>query len=294
MSIWPGIEQHIAKARGLPFRLAQQRSVGGGCINNAYVIEGGGQQFFVKTNSEDQLAMFEAEAEGLREISAAQTILAPLPVCFGVSGNQAYLVLEYFSLGDGNSAAHTRLGEQLAAMHRHTHEQFGWHRDNTIGSTMQINTRERDWLVFWQEYRLGFQLELARQNGANPRLCDMGQQLMQRMDGFFSDYLPVASLLHGDLWSGNYAFTVEGEPMVFDPAVYFGDRETDLAMTELFGGFSHHFYNAYHANWPLDSGYKVRRTFYNLYHILNHFNIFGGGYASQAEAMLSRLLAELG
>jgi fructosamine-3-kinase len=113
------------------------------------------------------------------------------------------------------------------------------------------------------------------------------------MPDLFADYQPMPSLLHGDLWSGNYAVTQAGEPIIFDPAVYYGDREADLAMTELFGGFSQRFYAAYNETWPLDSGYQLRKTFYNLYHILNHFNMFGGGYARQAERMIEQLLSDL-
>ncbi|MDH5594042.1 MAG: fructosamine kinase family protein, partial [Gammaproteobacteria bacterium] len=112
------------------------------------------------------------------------------------------------------------------------------------------------------------------------------------LDGFFTDYNPVASLLHGDLWSGNYAFLKTGEPVIFDPATYYGDREADIAMTELFGGFSAEFYAEYNNCYPLDSGYKTRKTLYNLYHILNHMNMFGGGYRGQAESMINSLLAE--
>lgn len=146
---------------------------------------------------------------------------------------------------------------------------------------------------FWQEQRLGFQLDLARRNGAGSALYERGQQLKEQVADFFTDYQPVASVLHGDLWSGNYAFTRDGEAVIFDPAVYFGDREADLAMTELFGGFSRSFYSGYDATWPIDPGYAIRKTFYNLYHILNHYNLFGGGYASQAQRMIDQLLSEV-
>jgi fructosamine-3-kinase len=147
---------------------------------------------------------------------------------------------------------------------------------------------------FWREHRLGYQLGLAEQRGGPANLLRKGEQLMQLVPNLFTDYQPRPSLLHGDLWSGNYAVTREGDPIIFDPAVYFGDREADLAMTELFGGFSRRFYQAYNEAWPLDKGYQVRKTFYNLYHILNHFNMFGGGYGGQAERMTEQLLNELG
>ncbi|MDH5513031.1 MAG: fructosamine kinase family protein, partial [Gammaproteobacteria bacterium] len=189
---------------------------------------------------------------------------------------------------DGRSLE--RLGRELAQMHRATQKQFGWRHDNTIGSTPQINTPASDWVGFWREHRLGFQLELAARNGRN--LMRRGERLLADLGNFFRTYHPEPSLLHGDLWGGNVGAT-EGQPVIFDPAVYYGDREADLAMTELFGGFSARFYQAYQEAWPLDTGYKVRKTLYNLYHVLNHFNLFGGGYASQAERMMDALLGDL-
>jgi fructosamine-3-kinase len=179
-------------------------------------------------------------------------------------------------------------------MHRVTGRSFGWRRDNTIGSTPQPNTPGNDWIAFWREQRLGFQLRLAERNGLSSALQAKGERLLERLEAFFRGYAPAPSLLHGDLWGGNHGYTVSGEPVVFDPAVYYGDREADLAMTELFGGFGAGFYAAYKEVWPLDSGYAVRKQLYNLYHVLNHANLFGGGYASQAEAMMERLLAEAG
>jgi fructosamine-3-kinase len=144
-----------------------------------------------------------------------------------------------------------------------------------------------------RDQRLGFQLRLAAQNSLGTKLQRLGELLLANLEGFFPGYRPPASLLHGDLWGGNAAFAISGEPVVFDPAVYYGDREADLAMTELFGGFDSRFYAAYREAWPLDPGYGTRKTLYNLYHILNHANLFGGGYVSQTENMLQRLLAEL-
>jgi len=144
-----------------------------------------------------------------------------------------------------------------------------------------------------RQQRLGYQLDLAAKRGANSDLLEKGQLLLNGLDFYFESYRPEPSLLHGDLWSGNAAFSEFGEPVIYDPAVYFGDRETDVAMTELFGGFSEDFYSAYEQVWPLDSGYSRRRDIYKLYHILNHFNMFGGRYASQAENFVDKLLIYL-
>ncbi|TDX96898.1 fructosamine kinase family protein [Thiohalophilus thiocyanatoxydans] len=281
----------IGEALGEPFTIDNMSGIGGGCISSASRIDGGGRRYFVKFNRADLLDMFEAEAEGLAAMGEAEAVRVPQPVTSGVSDGQAYLVMEYLETGGSGDMA--RFGEQLAQMHRHTRAQFGWHRDNTIGSTPQPNGWSADWVSFWQEQRLGFQLDLARRHGAGSALYDRGQQLKERVADFFTDYRPVASVLHGDLWAGNYAFTRDGEAVIFDPAVYFGDREADLAMTELFGGFSRSFYNGYDAAWPIDPGYATRKTFYNLYHILNHYNLFGGGYASQAQRMIDQLLSEV-
>lgn len=269
-------------------------SIKGGCISAAYRLVGNEKSYFVKQNHAQQLDMFIAEAEGLDEIAAAKAIRVPQPICYGTHDNMAYLVMEYLPTRGGGSQAMETLGRQLATMHRQTQDQFGWHRDNTIGSTPQVNTRGDDWPTFWGEHRLGFQLKLASGKGAGSNLLRKGEKLLQNMHALFSNYRPQASLLHGDLWSGNYGISQNGEPVIFDPAVYYGDREADLAMTELFGGFPSSFYAAYKETWQLDPGYKVRKTFYNLYHILNHFNLFGADYASQAEHMLDELLSEIG
>jgi fructosamine-3-kinase len=289
-TIWTVVAQRIADTTGAPFTIRARHSVGGGCINNATVLQDGNQRYFVKLNEAARLAMFKAEAEGLKEMAQTRTVRTPEPVCWGIADGLAYLVLEYLDLGSADSHCLERLGQQLAEMHRVTGDQFGWRLDNTIGSTPQINSYSSDWLQFWRDHRLGYQLKLAARNGR--QLMRQGERLMADLGGFFLNYRPVPSLLHGDLWGGNVGAAGQ-RPVIFDPAVYYGDREADLAMTELFGGFSARFYQAYQDTWPLDEGYPVRKTLYNLYHILNHFNLFGGGYGSQAEHMIDSLLSEL-
>lgn len=290
---WQQIATSISDALGETFRIERHSSIGGGCINSAFRVDGKGRRFFVKLNDVDRLDMFVAEAEGLAELAKAHAIKVPEPVCYGASSGQAFLVLENLQFGGGGGDVMPRLGRQLAALHRYTAEQFGWHRDNTIGSTHQPNGLGNDWPSFWRKQRLGFQLQLAERQGASGRMLRKGEELMGHVADFFTDYQAEASLLHGDLWSGNYSILASGEPVIFDPAVYYGDREADIAMTELFGGFGGEFYAAYNEAWPLDSGYRQRKTFYNLYHILNHYNMFGGGYGSQADSMIDRLLSEV-
>lgn len=289
---WQDIETRINQVVDEPFEINHHSSIGGGCINSAYKITGARRSLFIKFNDADRLDMFEAEAEGLQEMCNAEAVRVPEPVCTGTSNGQAFIVMEFIDMSGGARDAMATLGKQLAQMHRYSSDRFGWHRDNTIGSTPQSNDWCEDWLDFWREQRLGYQLKLASARGGG-KLLSKGERLQADMHQFFTDYQPQASVLHGDLWSGNYGISAGGEPIIFDPAVYFGDREADLAMTELFGGFGRDFYAAYNSAWPLDAGYQIRKTFYNLYHIINHYNMFGGGYGGQAQSMLDRLLAEL-
>ncbi len=294
MSVWARLSEHIGTTTGSVFALQAKQAVGGGCINSAYRLQGGGQDYFLKLNAADRLAMFEAEAAGLLEIATTQAVRVPRPICWGCAGDRSYLVLEYLQFGNARESAMEALGRQLALLHQTTRINFGWHRDNTIGSTPQINAPCADWVTFWRQHRLGFQLDLAARNGYGGTLQRDGGRLMASFAALFEGHAPVAALLHGDLWSGNAGCDERGCPVLFDPAVYYGDRETDLAMTELFGGFSPRFHAAYREACPVDEGYRVRKTLYNLYHVLNHLNLFGGGYLTQAQRMIASLLAELG
>jgi fructosamine-3-kinase len=291
--LWSVIAQHIAATTDRSFRAGAPCPVGGGCINTAYVLAGQGQRFFVKLNRAARIAMFEAEAAGLQELRAAGALRAPSPICWGVHTDWAYLVLEYLQMERNNPGSAERLGRGLALLHGTGQGEFGWRMNNTIGSTPQMNKPMGDWVEFFRRRRLLFQLELAARNGFARDLRAKGEFLADRLDAFFSGYRPRPSLLHGDLWSGNCAADENGDPVIFDPAVYYGDRETDLAMTELFGGFPARFYAAYREVWPLAEGYATRKTLYNLYHILNHLNLFGQGYLGQVRHMLDQLLGEI-
>jgi protein-ribulosamine 3-kinase len=291
MPPWSDIERAIGKATGASFTIESHAAAVGGCINQGHVVRGGGRAFFVKLNAADRADMFSAEAAGLREILKTGTVRAPEPVCHGASPAASWIVLEHLDLASADGRAMRELGAGLARLHRVTSPRCGWDRDNTIGSTPQPNTPAQDWIAFWRERRLGYQLGLARSKG-DSRLLDNAARLMEKLPAFFKGYRPAASLLHGDLWSGNAAMTALGEPVIYDPAVYYGDREADIAMTELFGGFTASFYEAYRSDYPLDAGYSARRTLYNLYHVLNHWNLFGGGYGAQAGRMVEELLSQ--
>ena len=218
------------------------------------------------------LDVFTAEVDGLLALKNAG-VTVPAPLSHGISGGTAFLHLEFLELKkDGDWAA---LARMLAGMHRASGPRYGWHRDNYIGAAPQQNGWCDDWGEFWRERRLRPQFERA---GIRPEFFD---ELLQT-------HQPQRSLLHGDLWSGNAGFTAQG-PVVYDPAVYYGDREADLAMTELFGGFPREFYAAYDAAYPLAEGYQTRKHLYNLYHLLNHLNLFGAGYRRQVEASLGLL-----
>jgi protein-ribulosamine 3-kinase len=288
------VHKSLQAALGRALDPGPTAGVGGGSINECVRWKGEGADLFVKLAQKDRLDMFEAEAAGLRELAAAEALRVPEVVAVGAAAQQAWLALAWIDFGANSRASEALLGARLAMLHRAGAPRFGWHRDNTIGATPQGNEWTADWVSFFTHHRLAPQLALAERNGTSRRLLDRGRQLCEVAGALFSSYRPVPSLLHGDLWGGNWGTDDSGEPVVFDPAVYFGDREADIAMTRLFGGFGPAFYAAYQAAWPLDQAAGTRRTLYNLYHVLNHFNLFGGGYAAQAEAMIERLLAELG
>ena len=304
--MWDKIAVHISETTGETFSLENRHSVSGGCINQGYSISTSSRAYFAKINQASQIAMFEAEALGLQQMRATQTIRVPEPICWGTEGNSAYIVLEWLDLGSrGGERAWEEMGRKLAAMHKYSSPNppllrggeepnspllrggFGWDINNTIGSTVQLNNWTANWAEFWAEYRIGYQLKLARRRGGH---FPQGERLLEVIPELLAGHEPQPSLVHGDLWGGNAGVTPAGEPVIFDPAVYFGDREVDIAMTELFGGFSAQFYQGYNQVWPLEGGYEQRKILYNIYHILNHFNLFGGSYQSQANQMINRIL----
>ena len=284
----------LARATGLRVAPRPERSVGGGSVGECLRWSSDGGDLFVKLGPEVNLEMFSAEADGLRELGSAAALRVPEVRGVGAASGQAFLALEWIEFGSASSRTEAALGAGLARLHRTAAPRFGWHRDNTIGATPQRNDWTDDWAEFFARHRLGFQLDLAERHGHDGPLIERGRLLCERLAALLAGHRPRPSLLHGDLWGGNWAADASGEPVIYDPAVYYGDREADLAMTRLFGGFGRSFYQAYEAEWPLDAGATQRIALYNLYHVLNHLNLFGGGYGAQAEAMIERLLAEVG
>jgi fructosamine-3-kinase len=290
---WQSILGQVETATGSTFKLVSVRPLAGGDINSAYCLQGTDKPYFVKLNRADSTAMFAAESAGLAELAATRTVRVPSPIVHGKSAEHAFLVLEHIEFGISSKTSDRHFGQQLALLHQQRQPYFGWHRNNTIGSTPQANTPNDDWIGFWRSQRLQYQLHTAAAKGYRGHLQATGAQLCDKLPGFFGGYRPLPSLLHGDLWGGNAATDKSGNPVIFDPACYYGDKEADLAMTELFGGFSRDFYAAYQDICPLDQGYATRKTLYNLYHILNHLNLFGSGYLKQSEHMIASLLSDI-
>lgn len=293
---WRSVAIRLQEEAGIRLEFEQRRSCSGGCIHSAWWIpgtdsEGGASPVFLKENANEKGDGFEAEFAALEELGRTKTIRVPRPLSVGsVAEKGSYLALEALDLTGRDSASNMRkMGEQLAQMHgvESLNGWYGWERNNTIGATPQSNAWSRDWVEFFRQERLGYQVELARKRG---RSFLRAEEMLDRLPEFFESYTPAPSLLHGDLWRGNAGFLPDGEPVIFDPATYYGDREADLAFTEFFGGFDPAFYRGYEETWPLSPGYETRKDLYNLYHVLNHDHLFGGGYARQAEDMMERLL----
>lgn len=289
MPDWSAIRSQLTDAGIAAKSLAHPVPVSGGDISDAWHLATDDGGVFIKTGPLSAASIFSAEADGLKEIAGSGSVRVPAVRLSGQTDATAFIALEWLQLERPTEAVETSLGAELAAMHRSTADSFGWHRDNAIGLTPQHNKRNDDWVSFYREQRLGFQLRLAAENGFGEELQEHGARLLKRLPVYFDNVATPVSLLHGDLWGGNWA-ACDGLPVVFDPAVYYGDRETDLALTRLFGGFGPAFYDAYESSWPLQDGYLERQHLYQLYHVLNHLNLFGSAYLGQAQRLIKELL----
>ena len=271
---------------GKSVQIKNSESTGGGCINETQVLFlSNGERVFLKYNSSPPKNFFIAEAKGLRLLAKSKNgPRVPRPLGISPESNPQFLLLEYIESSSSKSGFSSRFARALAEMHRETQEQYGLDHDNFIGSTVQKNELESDGVIFFREHRIRFQQELARKTRGLPKDVDRRLDLFcEKLEILFDFKDEKPALLHGDLWSGNYFPSHEQVPCIFDPAVYFGPREADLAMTEMFGRLPQEFYSAYHEAFPLKPGYAERKQIYNLYHLLNHYILFGGSYLRQAD-----------
>jgi len=265
--------------------------------SSTWRVVDGARTCFVKTAATPHAALLDAERAGLTALGDTFTVRVPRVLGHGDVGGTRWLMLEWLDLRPLDAASARRLGRDLAALHaapawRGPHgERYGFAADNFIGATPQANGWSDEWIALWREQRLRPQLDRAASRRRGAALQRQGERVLERLDTLLRDHVPEPSLLHGDLWAGNAGALPDGTPVVFDPAVYVGDREADLAMTELFGGFGAPFARAYRAALPPAPGYEMRRDLYNLYHLLNHLNLFGDSYLAQCERLASRLLA---
>ncbi len=267
-------------------KLEEVRSVGGGSINAAFKVTSSRSSYFLKVNSAARFpGMFEAEARGLRLMKESGEIGVPEPFATGQEGDEAFILMEFLEGGRAETAFWEDFGKQLARMHQHSSEGFGLDHDNYIGSLPQYNQTRKDWPTFFAEMRLEPQLKMARDSGKMDGSDQKAfTRLFERLEHIFPEESPA--LIHGDLWSGNYMVGPQGDPYIVDPAVYYGHREMDLGMSTLFGTFGDAFYRAYDQEYPLESGWEERLDVANLYPLMVHVNLFGGGFASEVRAIL--------
>ena len=291
MSLQTRIETAITHSTGQEARFAESKSTYGGCINDSRIVTlNDKRQFFIKTHQQANATpgIFETEFEALKLLAEPNVIHVPKPVVY----DEDFIVMETFQQGTPAKDWQEQMGRSLAELHlANKNDQFGFKRDNYLGITLQKNNWRDSWLEFWREQRLGWQLDLysAKTNGNDPLLV-AGEQLMDKLDVLLGDINEPAVLLHGDLWSGNAAANEKGEPVIFDPASYYGHREAEIGMMRLFGGFGPRCEAAYAEVWPLQEGSEQRITLYRLYHELNHLNLFGSGYYQSCLSTIRSLL----
>lgn len=288
--MWQAIAQHLSDVCMFDYQIKERTRLNGGDVNECYMISDGEQRYFVKTNSREFFPKFEAEGEGLKEIRETDTVFVPELITMGHTKHHAYIILNYLATKPlENSKASYQFGEQLGLLHQWGEQkEYGADQDNYIGETLQPNPWHKKWGRFFAEQRIGWQLQLLDEKGIHFGNID---EIVDAVKAGLLNHNPRPSLLHGDLWHGNAAHSAFG-PICYDPASYWGDRECDIAMTELFSGFQPEFYQGYESIFPLDQGYQKRRPIYNLYHILNHCNLFGGHYLADAENRVNQILQE--
>lgn len=281
----------IARELGIDEHDLKVTPIAGGDIAHAHVLQSFDCWIFLKSIPLGKAGILSAEDDGLRALAKTHTVRVPRVIRRGMQDDLAWMALEYLDLQPRGTTADAVLGKQLAALHRNSSETFGWNRKNYIGLTPQNNPPTQDWTEFFLTHRLAFQFDRLAHAHPDKSWGDLKNAITQRWRQRHGDHCPPPALVHGDLWHGNAASIGRDQPVVFDPAVHYADRETDLAMTYLFGGFSEAFYRSYHEAWPLPDGHETRRLYYKLYHLLNHANMFGGDYLQSADDMCCRILS---
>ncbi len=288
--MWNSICAQISDQLHIPFEIREKSPIEGVHHAALFRISDGSHDFFVKILEEHEYERFDAECQGLDTLTLESQFLVPGVVCQGKTLSHSYLVLDWLNFTPPDDNAWQQAGAFLARMHRkHDQQMFGAEEDNFIGKTVQPNRWHKRWDIFFSEERIGWQLQLLYEQGH--RLCDIDAFVAQIKHALHPHFVEP-SLVHGDLWRGNIGF-VDGVPCVFDPACYYGDRETDIAMTELFGAFPEAFYTGYNQHYRLSPDYPSRRPIYQLYHVLNHANLFGGAYLSDATTRIEQLRQQL-
>jgi protein-ribulosamine 3-kinase len=279
----------IQQRTGLAVSSFDIKSIGGGSINHTYRISiNNSREFFLKTNKADRFpGLFAKEQEGLSFLAKQDCIRIPEVISCSVTDDEQLLLLEWVEPGPRTASFWKKFGEQLSSLHSKTQEQFGFSHDNYMGSLPQENPLTPDWSSFFINHRLLPQIQLAsRNNSLTPKHIDLFEALFKKLDTIFNTEPP--SLLHGDLWSGNFICNRYAAPVLIDPAVYYGHRSIDLGMTTLFGGFDKDFYDAYHYYFPLPANYEEQWDVCNLYPLLIHLNLFGNSYLESIVSVLMK------
>ena len=285
---WPQLETTFKSDFGSSFVIHEAIPVEGGDINLAFHLDTNQGQYFVKLNTPEKVDMFRAEREGLLELAKCESLVVPEPITCGANANAAYLCLSFIEMAadidDG------LLGEAIAELHSPMGQEFGWSSNNFIGSSVQHNNWSGDWPQFFWSMRLEPQLLNMLEAGSSfpeSALEPLKAASIAILEG--RSYVP--SLVHGDLWKGNVGMTRDGKSCIYDPAIYWGHAETDLAMARIFGGFREEFFEAYEAVRPYEAGEEERLLVYQLYHLLNHYNLFGGTYLQQCIKQIDRIMS---
>jgi fructosamine-3-kinase len=284
--MWQAIAQQISDVTKRPFTISDRETINGGEINDCYMISNGSERYFVKVNDRAELPIFETELESLTQLDKSDHIFVPKPIHIGVTKTHSFLVLNYLPTKVMDKKASYDLGISLAHHHLWGDQlEYGFDGDNYLGSVLQVNTWHRRWDCFFAEQRIGWQLQLLHEKGMF--LGDI-DTLVNNSKKILHNHNPKPSLLHGDFWHGNVSLSVKG-PIVYDPACYWGDPECDLAMATLFGGFQDSFFEGYLSIRNIEEGFETRQNLYNLYHVLNHCNMFGGEYLNHAQQLIDKL-----